>query len=67
MLTSAMFLELTLAVADKSPVIIEHGARATFITGSVDYAILSTFDSQKKVAVQLGFNPQELSAGTYTT
>ncbi len=48
MLTSAMFLELTLAVADKSLVIIEHETRATFITGSVDYAILSTFDIEKK-------------------
>jgi len=42
-LVSLLFLELTLsALTDPEPVIIVHEDRATFITGSVDYAIISS-------------------------
>jgi hypothetical protein len=51
-LVPLLFLELILSAStDANPVIIVHQDRATFITGSVDYAIISsvsTADELKK-------------------
>jgi hypothetical protein len=45
-----LFLELILSAAsDSNPVVIVHGERATFITGSVDYAIFSSISRAEEL------------------
>ena len=56
-LVQLMFVELLLSSSSK-PVPIRHKNTATLLTGSVDYAILSSIDA--KTAKSLGFGLDDL-------
>jgi hypothetical protein len=59
-LVPLLFLELVLsASSDSDPVIIAHQDRATFITGSVDYAIISSVSMADEVKKETEFKNGE--------
>ena len=61
-LVQLIFLELKLASSDK-PVDIQFDRVATLLTGSVDYAILSSVSVTEKVAEILKIEPEEVDDG----
>jgi len=54
-----MFLELVLS-SSRVPVPIHSGSTATLLTGSVDYAILSSAGKRENLARTLGVKPDKV-------
>ena len=52
-LVQLMFVELLLS-SSSHPVAVDHGNTATLLTGSVDYAIMSSVDARASLAKGLG-------------
>jgi hypothetical protein len=58
-LVQLMFVELLLS-SPSNPVAIDHGKTATLLTGSVDYAIMSSIDARSTLAGALGVIPDRV-------
>ena len=61
-LIQLMFLELVLS-SSRDPAPVGFGSTATLLTGSVDYAILSSADARNRLARTLGVKPDEVEDG----
>ena len=58
-LVQLMFVELLLS-SSRNPVPVDHGNTTTLLTGSVDYAIMSSVDGRAALATALGVRPDDV-------